>query len=76
MNSSGRIAFRGRLTGGVEGMFTRLGNGGVNVLADTGSTEFNFGFGITRPSTPEHGALRGPEAGSGSRRRGVLARLG
>lgn len=47
MNSSGRIAFRARLTGGVEGMFTRLGNGGVNTLADTGSTEFNFGFGIT-----------------------------
>jgi len=46
MNSSGRIAFRARLTGGVEGMFTRLGSGGVNTLADTGSTEFNFGFGI------------------------------
>src|SRR5882672_3456402 len=47
MNSSGRIAFRARLTGGVEGMFTRLGNGGVDALADTSSTEFNFGFGIT-----------------------------
>jgi hypothetical protein len=46
INGSGRVAFRGRLTGGVEGVFTRLGNGGVNTLADTGSTEFNFGFGI------------------------------
>ncbi len=47
INGSGRVAFRGRLTGGVEGVFTRLGNGGINTLADTGSTEFNFGFGIT-----------------------------
>lgn len=44
MNSSGRIAFRARLTGGVEGMFSRLGSGGVDTLAD--SSEFNFGFGI------------------------------
>jgi len=46
INGSGRIAFNARLTGGVEGVFTRLGTGGVNSLADTGSTDFNLGFGI------------------------------
>jgi hypothetical protein len=46
MNSSGRIAFDGRLAGGVEGVFTRLGLGGIDTLADTGSTEFGS-FGIS-----------------------------
>lgn len=46
INSSGRIAFRAILTGGVEGIFTRLGTAGPNTLADTGSGEFS-GFGIT-----------------------------
>ena len=45
INSSGRIAFPARLTGGVEGVFTRLGTGGVNTLADTGAGPFND-FGI------------------------------
>jgi hypothetical protein len=44
INGSGRVAFNARLTGGVEGVFTRLGTGGVDALADT--TEFNLGFGI------------------------------
>jgi hypothetical protein len=38
INGSGRIAFRAMLTGGVEGVFTRLGTGGLNTLADTGDT--------------------------------------
>jgi hypothetical protein len=45
INGSGRVAFNARLTGGVEGVFTRLGQGGINTLADSG--EFNFGFGIS-----------------------------
>jgi hypothetical protein len=45
INSSGRIAFRAILTGGVEGIFTRLGTAGPNTLADTGSGEFS-GFGL------------------------------
>ncbi|MGH9967564.1 MAG: choice-of-anchor tandem repeat NxxGxxAF-containing protein [Pyrinomonadaceae bacterium] len=42
INSSGRIAFGGTLVGGVEGMFTRVGTGGINTLADTGLGEFRF----------------------------------
>lgn len=45
INGSGRIAFRAILTGGVEGIFTRLGTAGPNTLADTGNGEFS-GFGI------------------------------
>jgi hypothetical protein len=45
INGSGRIAFGARFTGGVQGMFTRLGTGGINVLADTGVTPFGD-FGI------------------------------
>jgi hypothetical protein len=45
INGSGRIAFGGTLTGGVEGVFTRLGTGGINTLIDSGVTEFeNFGI--------------------------------
>lgn len=47
INGSGRIAFRAKLTGGVEGMFTRLGSSGVSTLADTASTDFKLGFGIS-----------------------------
>jgi hypothetical protein len=39
MNSSGRIAFDGRLTGGIEGVFSRRGRGGRETHADTGRTE-------------------------------------
>ena len=47
INSSGRIAFRARLTGGVEGMFSRrLDVAGADTLADTGSSDFKLGFGI------------------------------
>jgi hypothetical protein len=46
ISNSGRVAWRGNLTGGVEGVFTRLGTGGINTLADTGLGEFRF-FGIT-----------------------------
>jgi hypothetical protein len=42
INSSGRIAFGGTLVGGVEGMFTRVGTGGIITLADTGLGEFRF----------------------------------
>jgi hypothetical protein len=45
INSSGRIAFKGTLTGGVEGVFTRLGTGGVNTLADSGVTPYRL-FGL------------------------------
>src|SRR5690349_7726523 len=45
INGSGRIAFTGTLTGGVEGAFTRLGTGGVNVLADSGVTPYSV-FGL------------------------------
>jgi hypothetical protein len=45
INSSGRVAFSGTLTGGVEGVFTRLGTGGVNTLADSGVTPFRL-FGL------------------------------
>jgi len=47
INGSGRIAFNARLTGGIEGVFTRLEPAGPNTLADTGSTDFNLGFGIS-----------------------------
>jgi len=46
INNNGRIAFSGTLAGGVEGMFTRVGTGGINTLADTGLGEFRF-FSIT-----------------------------
>ena len=46
INGSGRIAFRAMLTGGVEGVFTRLGTGGLNTLADTGGGQF-FAFSIS-----------------------------
>src|ERR1051325_5709940 len=55
IDSSGRIAFNARLTGGVEGVFTRLGNGGVKTLADSG--EFNLGFGIAPSINPLHTVL-------------------
>ena len=42
INGGGRIAFGGTLVGGVEGMFTRVGTGGINTLADTGLGEFRF----------------------------------
>lgn len=42
ISNDGRVAFGGILTGGVEGMFTRLGTGGINTLADTGLGEFRF----------------------------------
>lgn len=57
INGSGRVAFRARLTGGVEGVFTRLGTGGINTLADTGSTDFNLGFGITPSINSLHTVL-------------------
>jgi hypothetical protein len=45
INNSGRVAWTGTLAGNfVEGMFTRLGSGGINTLADTGDgTYFVFG---------------------------------
>lgn len=45
INSSGRIAFSGTLTGGVAGVFTRLGTGGVNTLATSDPQGFSD-FGI------------------------------
>jgi len=42
INSSGRIAFGGTLASNVEGMFRRLGTGGIDTLADTGLGEFRF----------------------------------
>jgi hypothetical protein len=44
INNSGRVAWNGTLAGGVEGMFTRLGSGGISTLADTGDGTF-IGFG-------------------------------
>lgn len=55
INGSGRVAFNARLTGGVEGVFTRLGQGGINTLADSG--EFNFGFGISPSINSLHTVL-------------------
>ena len=44
INGSGRVAFTARLSSGFEGVFTRLGNGGVNTLIDSGVTDFeSFG---------------------------------
>lgn len=44
MSNNGRVAFRGTLANGFEGMFTRLGTTGLNTLADTGLGEFiSFG---------------------------------
>jgi hypothetical protein len=45
INGSGRIAYTGTLTGGVEGAFTRLGTGGIDVLADSGATPYTI-FGL------------------------------
>jgi len=50
INGSGRVAFNARLTGGIEGVFTRLNLGGINTLADSG--EFNLGFGISPSINP------------------------
>lgn len=47
INNESRVGFGGQLTGGVAGVFTRLGTGGINTLADTGQGEFRF-FGITQ----------------------------
>lgn len=46
MNSSGRVAYDAVLTGGVMGVFTRLGTGGVDTLSDTATSGFgDYGVG-------------------------------
>jgi hypothetical protein len=40
INSSARVAFTGTLTGGVEGVFSRRGTGGVDTLADSATTPY------------------------------------
>ena len=48
INGSGRVAFVARLSSGVDGVFTRLGNGGVNTLIDSGTSDFeNFSQAIS-----------------------------
>lgn len=45
INSSGRIAFGATLTGGNEGVFTRLGTGPVETLLDAGTSGYSS-FGL------------------------------
>lgn len=64
INSSGRIAYTGTLTGGVEGAFTRLGTGGINVLADSGVTPYSV-FGLdTSINSLHHVAFSALKQGS------------